>query len=221
MPNINSSLMILLDSADRTDWERFMFTGLFCGITTNPKLLNQVGVDCTVEELANLSDAAFDFGAGEIHLQVWGSDSDSMLAVGRELAGIDPRVIVKVPITEDGIFCARQLLEEEINVTLTAVHSAGQILSVIALGATYAAPYLGRINDAGFDGIKEVAAMQQMITQFESNTRLLVASIRTMSDLVALATIGVNTFTISPKLANELLHNNLTIKAAEEFESMV
>ena len=141
-----------------------------------------------------------------------------MLAVGRELAAIDPRVSVKVPITQAGLLVARQLIAEGAKVTLTAVHAAVQMLPVIALGAAYAAPYMGRMSDAGLDGPEEVIAMQQMITHLQSPTRLLVASIRRLSDLAALARSGVDTFTLLPPLLEEMLNNPLTIKAADDFE---
>ncbi len=199
-----SALRLYIDSTDRSIWEHFLPTGLFYGVTTNPKLLHQAGIPCTVENLTKLAQAAFELGAREIHLQAWGGETAPMLAVGRQLAAIDSRVSVKVPITQAGILVARQLIEEGTKVTLTAVHASVQMLPVIALGAAYAAPYMGRMSDAGLDGPSEVIAMQQMITRLESPTRLLVASIRT--------------FTLLPPLLEEMLNNPLTIKAADDFE---
>jgi transaldolase len=219
MSDAKSKLRLYIDSSDRADWEYFLPSGLFYGVTTNPKLLRQMGIPCTVENLAGLAKASFELGAQEIHLQVWGGETGPMLAVGRELAAVDARVSVKVPITEAGIPVARQLIEEGAKVTLTAVHAAVQMLPVIALGVAYAAPYMGRMSDAGLDGPGEVVAMQQMIDRLESPTRLLVASIRQLSDLATLAQNGVDTFTLLPPLLKEMLNNPLTIKAAEDFEA--
>ena len=218
MPDSSAKLRLYIDSSDRADWEHFLPTGLFYGVTTNPKLLYQAGIPYTVQNLAGLAQDAFSLGAQEIHLQVWGGETAPMLAVGRELAAIDPRVSVKVPITQAGILVARQLIEEGAKVTLTAVHAAVQMLPVIALGAAYAAPYMGRMSDAGLDGPGEVIAMQQMIDHLDSSTRLLVASIRQLSDLTTLARNGVDTFTLLPPLLEEMLNNPLTIKAAADFE---
>ncbi len=218
MDKANSKLRLYIDSGDRADWEQFLSSGLFYGVTTNPKLLNQMRIPNTVESLGRLAQTAFALGAQEIHLQVWGGETAPMLAVGRELAAIDPRVSVKVPITQAGLLVARQLIAEGAKVTLTAVHAAVQMLPVIALGAAYAAPYMGRMSDAGLDGPEEVIAMQQMITHLQSPTRLLVASIRRLSDLAALARSGVDTFTLLPPLLEEMLNNPLTIKAADDFE---
>ena len=218
MPDAASKLRLYIDSPNRATWEHFLPTGLFYGVTTNPKLLHQAGITCTVQNLAGLAQDAFSLGAQEIHLQVWGGETAPMLAVGRELAAIDPRVSVKVPITQAGIRVARQLIDEGAKVTLTAVHSAVQMLPAIALGAAYAAPYMGRMSDAGLDGPGEVVAMQQMIARLKSPTRLLVASIRQLSDLANLARNGVDTFTVLPPLLEEMLNNPLTIKAADDFE---
>ena len=218
MLDSSSNLRLFLDSPQQDTWQRLLPCGIFYGVTTNPKLLAQLGIPSTVPNLARLAHAAFDLGAQEIHLQVWGADTAPMLAVGRDLAAIDPRVSVKVPITHAGILCARQLIEEGAKVTLTAVHSAVQLLPVIALGAAYAAPYMGRMSDAGLDGLDEVLAMQEMITRLASPTRLLVASILQLPHLTTLARQGVDTFTLLPHLVEELLDNPLTDKAAAEFE---
>jgi transaldolase len=212
-----SSLRLYVDTPDVPAWQRYLPTGLFYGVTTNPKLLYQTGIPCTVQNLADLARTAFDLNAQEIHLQVWGEDTESMLTIGREIAAIDYRVSVKVPITREGVLCARQLIEEGHRVTLTAVHSASQLLIAIALGADYAAPYLGRMNDAGLNGLDELLAMQQMIRHTGSSTRILTASIRQLSDLTTLARHGLDTFTLLPKLVDELLENPLTIQAAADF----
>jgi transaldolase len=214
----SSPLRLYIDTTDSDVWQRTLVSGFFYGVTTNPKLLYQAGIPNTVENLAGLAHTAFDLGAQEIHLQVWGGETEPMLAIGRQLAAVDPRVSVKVPITEAGLQSARQLIEEGAKVTLTAVHAAVQMLPVIALGAAYAAPYLGRMQDAGLDGLDEIVAMQQMITHTGSSTRLLVASIRSLSDLTALARRGCDTFTLLPHLVEEILENPLTIAAAADFE---
>jgi transaldolase len=213
-----SRLRLYIDTPDTAVWARYLPGGLFYGVTTNPKLLHQAGVPCTVKNLAGLAEAAFALGAQEVHLQTWGGTAEAMLATGRQLAALDRRVSVKVPITAEGLLCARPLIAEGNRVTLTAVHSAVQLLPAIALNAAYAAPYLGRMNDAGLDGLDEVLAMGQMITRLGGSTRLIVASIRQLSDLTALARQGLDTFTLLPGLVEELLHNPLTLKAAAEFE---
>jgi transaldolase len=142
-----------------------------------------------------------------------------MLAIGRELAAIDPRVRVKVPGTRPGFQVAKTLAREGANVTLTALYAAQQVLAAIALGAAYAVPYLGRMNDAQIDGLAEVYAMQDLVNQFPSRTRVLVASIRQLEDVVALARYGVGVFALLPSLAEALLDHPLSIQAAADFEA--
>ena len=217
-PTSGIGLRLYIDSPDPTIWQHYLAGGLFYGVTTNPKLLFEAGIANTVENLTALALTAFDLGAQEIHLQTWGGKMKPMLATGRQFAAIDPRVSVKVPITEEGLLCARQLIEEGAKVTLTAVHASVQILPVLALGAAYAAPYLGRMNDSGLDGLDEITAMQQIINNLGGSTRLLVASIRSLSDLAAIARRGCNTFTLLPGLVEELLRNPQTLAAAADFE---
>ena len=89
-----------------------------------------------------------------------------------ELAAIDPRVMVKVPINITGILLANQLIDEGANVTLTALHFAQQVVTAVAMGAKYAAPYLGRITDGGLNGLEEVTTMGQIIREMNSPLRL-------------------------------------------------
>jgi transaldolase len=213
------SLRLFIDSVEIGDWERYLPTGLFYGVTTNPKLLAHSGFEFNVDQLGKLAKSAFELGANEIHLQVWGRETEKMLEIGRKLGAIDQRVMVKVPINLPGILCARQMIAEGSNVTLTALHSAGQALTAVALGAKYAAPYLGRMTDGGLDGLGEIKVMNRIIKEVNSPLRLLVASIRNISDLVSLAEAGLNTFTLLPPLIKELMENNLTDIAVEGFES--
>jgi len=217
----HAGLRLYIDSVDSQDWADYLPTGLFYGVTTNPKLLAGKGCDFEVNKLAALAESAFDLGVQEIHLQVWGSSDQDLLAVGRELGQIDDRVSVKVPITPAGIRCASQLKNEGIRVTLTALHAAEQALIAAALGADYAAPYLGRMNDGGLNGLEEIIRMGQILNNLQSPVRLLIASIRQIEELVILAEKGLTTFTLLPALIEELLENELTRLAADSFQEAV
>jgi transaldolase len=217
----NNSLRLFIDSADIKDWQYYLPSGLFYGVTTNPKLLENTGLRFQVDRLTELAESAFELSAQEIHLQVWGRAAGKMLEIGRQLSAIDSRVLVKVPATPAGISCASTLIKEGSQVTLTAIHSASQVLIAHVLGACYAAPYLGRMTDNGLDGLEEVITMGRILSQLESPVRLLVASIREVGDLAALAAEGLNTFTLLPSLIKQLLSNKLTEQAAESFEQAV
>jgi len=220
--NKNSSrLHLYIDSVDSQDWAAYLPTGLFYGVTTNPKLLAAEGIEFEVKTLGHLARKAFDMGAEEIHLQVWGTAFEEMLAVGLELGEISERVRVKVPVTPEGLRCTSQLIKNGIGVTLTALHAAEQALLAAALSADYAAPYLGRMNDGGLNGMEEIVRMQRILDHQCSSTRLLVASIRHIIDLVTLSENGLSTFTLLPSLIDELIQNDLTHLAAASFQDAV
>jgi transaldolase len=212
-------IRLYLDSAQRTDWENWLATGLFYGITTNPTLLASAGLRCDVATLRVVVATALAYGLEEVHVQTWGATAAEMLERGREIAALDERVVVKVPITREGVATVRALHADGIATTFTALFSPHQALTAALAGATYAAPYLGRISDGGRDGHAEVVAMHAILRELQSPTRLLVASIRTVADLGRLAGAGLDTYTIGARVAGELFAEPETIVAAATFEA--
>lgn len=213
------ALRLFLDSAASSDWDRWLPSGLFHGVTTNPTLLRRAGECCDLTTLQRLCRRAVDHGVQEIHLQTWGRSVNEAQERGLALAALDPqRVVVKVPIDLNGCHTARALMAAGIRVTFTACYEPAQVLVAAALGADYVAPYLGRICDRQRDGHQEVITMQQALNGVGSSVRLLVASLRQKEDLPLLAAAGLNTFTISAAIADELFSNGDTIAAAEAFE---
>ncbi|HET8726932.1 MAG TPA: transaldolase family protein [Alphaproteobacteria bacterium] len=213
-----TGLRLFLDTADVTVWADWLPVGIFYGVTTNPTLLQRAGVRCTVPSLRDLAMRAFDFGAAEVQLQTWGGETDALVATGRELAAIDRRVVVKVPITRAGVAAGVRLVAGGARITLTGAYAAHQALTAAAAAADYVAPYLGRMNDAGRDGHDQIVAMEEMLDQMGSPMRVLVASLRSLDDVVRLARRGVDTFTISPALAGALFDEPLTEGAVSVFE---
>ena len=211
------NLRLYLDSADTETWRTWMPTGLFYGVTSNPLLLERAQVKCDLLTLKKLAQEAFDLGAKEVQLQTWGDTVEDLVSIGKHLAAIDPRVVVKAPITRLGTTTASELIASGVRVTLTAVYSVHQVLIAAALGADYVAPYLGRINDAGWNGRETVAKMQQALTGVKSPTRILTASIRNIEDIAMLATQGVDTFTFSAKIAAAFFNVPATEKATADF----
>ncbi|HEY9694289.1 MAG TPA: transaldolase family protein [Oculatellaceae cyanobacterium] len=213
-----SGIRLFLDTADTTQWQTWLPTGMFYGVTTNPLLLKRANVTCSVEQLKEIANQAFELGCQEVQLQTWGNTVDALVNTGKILAAIDDRIVVKVPITQLGTQAASQLIAEGIKITLTAVYAVHQILIAAALGAEYAAPYLGRINDLGRNGINDLVSMQQGLIGVGSKTRILVASIRNIEDIAFLTTQGLDTFTFSPAIAQAFFNVTATNQAATEFE---
>lgn len=211
---------LFLDSAEQGAWERLLPTGIFHGVTTNPLLLERAGLPCTVEVLARLAARAAALHAREIHLQAWGADDKEMASTGARLADLaagPTAVVVKVPATVDGFRAAARLRAAGIAVTMTAVYAPGQVLAAAALGAAYAAPYLGRLDDAGRDGRHVLLEMQAILRGSRAGTRLLAASLRQAERVVELAGAGLDTFTFGPEVADALLQDELTDAAAAAF----
>lgn len=211
-------LRLFLDTADLQQWEKWLPCGAFFGVTTNPTLLERAGVACTLGSLRDLSLAAFSLGAEEVQLQTWGGHVGAYVANGRELAYIDPRVVVKVPITREGLEAARTLVRHGVRVTMTGLYAAYQVLLAAGVGAEYAAPYLGRISALGKDGEDEVIQMQEIKEGLESDIRILVASIKSPQQVAALAVEGVGTFTLPPPVVDEMFGQKDTLEAAAAFE---
>jgi transaldolase len=210
---------LFLDTADREAWASLWPLGLFQGITTNPTLLRRAGLPCNREGLLPLVRAAQAIGCQEFHLQAWGGTEADLLACSQDLVSMAPElVVVKLPMTGPGLRVANRLLRAGERVTLTACYSIPQVLASSALGATYVAPYLGRISDDGRDGCAEVLLMGRCLRALGSSTRLLVASLRSLAELTRLAAEGVETFTLSPQLAQQLWCHSASEAAAAQFE---
>jgi transaldolase len=219
LPEANPlKIRLFLDSADSKQWQKWLPTGIFYGLTTNPLLLERAKVSCTVEQLKELARQGFNLGVKEIQLQTWGNSVEALVNTGKLLAAIDDHIVVKVPITQIGTEAASRLIAQGIRITLTGVYAVHQILIAAALAADYAAPYLGRINDLGRNGREDLVAMQRSILGVGSVTRILVASIRNVDDIAFLTTQGLDTFTFSPTIAAAVFDVTATHQATTDFE---
>jgi len=217
-------LRLFLDTANVSCWEELMPTGIWYGITTNPLILERCGVRCDMSTLKGLVEKAHKLGAKEVQLQTFGANVDDMVRTGRALAALGHpkfpllRIVVKVPATTDGFKTATQLIAEGIPITITGVYNPAQVLAAVSLGADYAAPYLGRMNAAARDGRGACLTMRDMLEHYDSSLRLLVASIKSVGELVDLAAHGCDTFTVGEDVARALFFDPLTEQAALDFD---
>ena len=217
----SGNLCMFLDSASEEDWAKWLPSGIFTGVTTNPIILERDGRECNLAALTDLAKQALEYDAvQEFQVQTWGASSDEMWKNGIGLAKYDPDVIVvKVPATFEGIKAANALVADGIRVTLTASYASHQAVLAAAVGANYCAPYLGRMNDAGRDGFGTIVEMQKTVDKLDSDMRILVASVRNVGDIAKLAAQGCDTFTISAKIAEDMFADPLTTQAAIDFEA--
>ncbi len=214
------TLNILLDNADPKIWSEYLPIGIFNGITTNPTLLKNANQKCDKQNINNLAKIAEENGCKNLHLQAWGESAKELFSSGSYLHKLNTKslkVYVKIPITKEGVVAAKELISKNVSITFTGCYEAKQVLTAIAIGASFIAPYLGRINDIGGNGREEIVMMQEIISSQESNCNLLIASIREVADITFLASKGINTFTINHSTAEKLIHAKNTILAAKEF----
>lgn len=206
-------MRLYLDSADRAALAPLLDTGVFGGVTTNPLILERAGV--RLAEVPGLVGWLLDRCPGEVFVQTTADDVDGIVREGRDLRAVSDRVVVKVPASRSGLTAAGRLAAEGVPVLVTAVHHARQALLADAVGAAWIAPYLGRMDAAGRNGREEVLRMQALLRG--TGTRVLVASVRDAAQVVDLAALGVDAFTVGPEVAEQLLGEPLTDAAVIEF----
>lgn len=203
-----------IDSADRDLIVDLWSTGVFAGVTTNPTILSRAGL--AQADLPDLYGWVRDRGIETFYAQVLGTSTAEMLASARSLQELGP-LIVKVPAAPAGLAAARALVRDGVETLLTAVYHPVQALLARDLGAQGVAPYVGRMTDAGRDGVQGVIRMQRAIGS--EPTRILAASLRSADDVAALAAAGVPDFTLGPAVARAIIADELTLKAVADFEA--
>ena len=210
-----ASFHLYLDSADLADLRTCLPHPAVHGITTTPTLLRRAGI--TRSTLPRLLHAAIQLGAKQVQAQVHAADTDGILAHAQELVSeFNPgQLVVKIPATRAGLRAGAELSANGIPVTYTAVYAPEQAHFAGQLGAAYAAPYLGRLEDSGLDGLALIGQMQSLLA--DTSTRLLVASIRSRAAYLALLQLGVGSITIPPKLFTELFDHPATLDAERSF----
>lgn len=145
----------------------------------------------------------------------------TLIERGLRLRALGEDVVVKLVASRAGSAACAALAARQVPTLLTAVYTPAQALVAAAAGATYVAPYLGKLQDAGRDGLAEVQTMQEVLAATGSPTKVLLASIRDTSSMVALARVGVDCFTMAPAVAEELFTDELTAEAVRTFEDVV
>lgn len=212
---------LYLDTADLSELADVMPHPLIYGVTTNPTLMGRAGL--RYDALPDFVQAASDLGARRVHVQVRHRDVEGMLRDAREIAALAGAVepVVKIPATREGFAAAAQVTSAGTAVTMTAVYEPEQVVWSLLAGATYAAPYLGRLGDAGRDGPAVIATMQRLLERYRDEIggelRLLVASVRTRRAFLELLDIGVEAVTIPARLFGELIEHDATREAEATF----
>lgn len=208
--------MLYLDSADRSELEPLLTTGLFAGVTTNPTILHRASL--AGADLGDLVAWARDRGVGTFFAQATGESVPDLRRSAEALIEIDPDIVVKLCATTEGLAVARELTRSGYRVLITAVYHPVQMALADAAGAHFIAPYVGRASDQGRDGIDLV---RQMAAIESTHTRILAASLRSAAQVADALAAGAHDVTLSPSVAREALRDELTRAAAAEFEAIM
>ena len=213
-------MRLYLDTADQTAWAEWMPSGVFYGITTNPLLAARTGQAYHQINWQDMVQIAADAGAQEFHAQVIGNETNALrFAENLYAYGASSNIdcVVKIPLNSWGISLTPKIQGLGGKTLMTVCYDAKQMVTANALGADYIAPYFGRMVDAGLDAMAHMRAIHAMSSN--GPCRPLIASLRSAQQMVDIAEIGHDCFTIAPAIAQDLFHNELTEAAAQEFES--
>lgn len=208
-------MKFFLDSADIEEIKRAMEAGLIDGITTNPSLLSKAaGSGHQPREILEEICATV---PGPISAEVVAVDKDRMYAEGKELAKIADNIVIKVPLTEDGLVACRRFRADGVRVNVTLCFSAAQALLAAKAGASYISPFVGRLDDVGERGMDLVAQIVQIYDNYDFDTSVLVASVRHPMHVVEAALLGAHVATVPAKVLHQLFNHPLTDKGLKAF----
>ena len=205
-------MQLFLDTTDTAVLTDLAKTGLVDGVTTNPSLIAKSGRNM-LEVIAEICGIV----EGPVSAEVAAMDVDGMLAEGRKLAGIAPNVVVKLPLTKAGLIAAGEFSREGISTNVTLCFSATQALMAAKAGATYISPFIGRLDDHGFNGMDLISEIRAIYDNYGFDTEILAASIRSIGHVKEAALAGADCATIPPDVFNGLFKHPLTDKGLEQF----
>lgn len=206
-------MKFFIDTANLDEIREAIEMGLIDGVTTNPSLVaKESGVDFK-EHIAKICELV----PGDVSAEVTALDAESMLREGRELAKIAPNVVIKCPLTLDGLKATRIFREEGTKVNVTLCFSAAQALLAAKAGASYISPFIGRLDDIGQDGMQLIRDIVQIYGNYGFTTEVLAASIRHPMHIVDSALAGADVATIPYKVIQQLVKHPLTDKGLDAF----
>lgn len=190
--------------------------GVLDGVTTNPSLMAKEGITGEENIRAHYKKIC-DIVDDKVSAEVISTEFDAMLKEGLELAAIDPKIVVKVPMIKDGIKTIKALSDKGIRTNCTLIFSAGQAIIAAKAGASYISPFIGRLDDIGFDGMELIEQIVDIYDNYEFDTEILAASVRNPLHLIKCAEVGADVVTCPLSAILGLLNHPLTDKGLAQF----
>jgi transaldolase len=206
------ALKFFIDSADPKDIKELAATGLVDGVTTNPSLAAKTGLDY-VEALHEICAMV----PGPVSAEVLATDTEGMIVEGKRFAKIAKNIAIKVPLTWDGLKACRALAAAGHMVNVTLCFSPVQALLAAKAGATFISPFIGRLDDAGEDGMALIREIRLIYDNYDFATQILAASIRTITHVRECAFAGADVATLPPNILKSLAAHPLTDKGLAAF----
>lgn len=216
MPRIaNRAMKFFIDTANIEEIKSALDMGIISGITTNPTLIarEKTNPDALIRQILTLADNCI------VNVEVNRLDSEGMIEEAREISKLGPNVVVKIPMTPEGLKAVKVLSKEGVNTNVTLVFSASQALTAYNAGAKYTSVFLGRLEDIGTDGLAVVRDVKAIFRQYGITTNVVAASIRSVLHVIECAKANVDIVTMPYKVLAKLTQHVLTDDGLARFVS--
>ena len=207
-------MKLFIDTANVNEIREINEWGVICGVTTNPSLIAKEGkvFKDVIHEITQIVD-------GPISAEVISPEAEGMVKEARVLAKIHQNIVIKIPITEEGLKATKILSAEGIKTNVTLIFSAAQALLAAKAGATYVSPFVGRLDDIADNGMELIAAIAEIFEIYDLKTEIIAASIRGPQDVVDAARAGSHIATVPYKVLRQMVKHPLTDSGIERFLS--
>lgn len=208
-------MKFFVDTANIEEIRKANDMGIICGVTTNPSLIAKEGRDFkqVIAEIASIVDGPI---SGEVKATT--TDAEGMIREGREIAAIHPNMVVKIPMTTEGLKAVKVLTAEGIKTNVTLVFSAAQALLAARAGAAYVSPFLGRLDDISMPGIDLIEDIMEIFTIHDIETEIIAASIRNPIHVIDCAKAGADIATVPYKVLEQMTKHPLTDQGIAKFQ---
>ena len=209
-------MRFFVDTANVDEIRKANDMGIICGVTTNPSLIAKEGrnVAEVIKEITSIVDGPI---SGEVKATT--VDAEGMIKEGREIAAIHPNMVVKIPMTVEGLKAVKVLSAEGIKTNLTLIFTANQALLAARAGATYVSPFLGRLDDISTDGLPLIRQIADIFAVAGIETEIIAASVRHPIHVTECALAGADIATVPYKVLEQMLHHPLTDAGIEKFQA--
>jgi transaldolase len=203
---------LFIDTANVEDIKKANDMGVICGVTTNPTLIAKEGrvFEDVVKEIASIVD-------GPISAEVISLDSEGMIKEALGLTKINKNIVVKIPMTIEGLKAVKVLKSINVKTNVTLIFSAGQALLAAKAGASYVSPFVGRLDDISMNGMELIAEIVEIFSNYDFNTEIIAASMRHPMHVTQAAKLGCDIATVPYKVIEQMTKHPLTDKGIDQF----